>query len=61
MSQVKVQVQNPIDDLVNSSNSKSVKIRELLTKGFSRSQVAQMLNIRYQHVRNVEITPIKKK
>lgn len=61
MSKVQVQVQNPIDDIVNSSTlNTSQKIRELLTKEFSRSQIAKMLDIRYQHVRNVQITPIKK-
>lgn len=39
----------------------SSKIRALLAEGKSRSEVAKILGIRYQHVRNVEITPIKKK
>jgi hypothetical protein len=38
----------------------SAQIRFLLTQGYSRAQVAKALNKRYQHVRNVEITPIKK-
>ena len=38
----------------------SSMIRFLLADGYSRGQVAKILNIRYQHVRNVEITPIKK-
>lgn len=45
--------QNPINDLVESSATKSSKIRTLTAKGFSKSQVALMLDIRYQHVRNV--------
>lgn len=58
MSQVQI---NPINDVVTSGSlNTSQKIRELLTKGFTRSQVAKMLNIRYQHVRNVQIVPIKK-
>jgi hypothetical protein len=40
--------------------NKSVKIRKLLASGMNRSQVAKALNIRYQHVRNVELTPLKK-
>ncbi len=58
--QVPVVVTNPINDIVTSSAPKSQRIRELLAKGFTRSQVAVMLGIRYQHVRNVQITPIKK-
>jgi hypothetical protein len=41
--------------------SKSEKIRALIGKyGWSRSQVANVLGIRYQHVRNVIVTPLKK-
>ena len=38
----------------------SSKIRYLLSQNMTRAQVAKYLNIRYQHVRNVQITPIKK-
>ena len=38
----------------------SSKIRYLNGEGLSRSEIAKTLNIRYQHVRNVLITPIKK-
>ena len=38
----------------------SKAIRQLTDAGFSRGEVAKMLNKRYQHVRNVLITPIKK-
>jgi hypothetical protein len=38
----------------------SKAIRALTAKEFSRGEVAKMLNKRYQHVRNVLITPIKK-
>lgn len=55
------QVQVTNDEIVSSSTlNTSQKIRELLTRNFSRSQISKMLNIRYQHVRNVQITPIKK-
>ena len=37
----------------------SSKIRFLNEKGYTRYQISKMLNIRYQHVRNVLITPIK--
>lgn len=38
----------------------SAKIRHLLSLNYKRSDIAKMLNIRYQHVRNVELMPIKK-
>lgn len=52
---------NKIDQIVLDPNmSKSAKIRSLYDLSFSRSQISLMLEIRYQHVRNVLITPIKK-
>jgi hypothetical protein len=51
---------NPINDIVNHVGmSKSAKIRYLFRAGFTKSQIALMLNIRYQHVRNVLLTPLK--
>jgi DNA-binding NarL/FixJ family response regulator len=35
------------------------KIRYLLGEGMDRGDVARVLNIRYQWVRNVAITPLK--
>jgi len=35
------------------------KIRYLSAKGYSRSEIAKKLQIRYQWVRNVLITPIR--
>lgn len=40
--------------------TKSGAIRALIASGKSRGEVAKLLDIRYQHVRNVMITPIKK-
>jgi hypothetical protein len=62
MTQTKnVVTQNPIDSIVTNPNmSTSAKIRSLYDAGITRSQIAQMLDKRYQHVRNVLITPIKK-
>ena len=37
----------------------SGKIRFLNSKGLTRYQIAKILGIRYQHVRNVLITPVK--
>ncbi len=42
------------------NGKKSVTIRYLAAIGFSRSEVAKMLNIRYQHVRNTLMEPMKK-
>lgn len=47
--------------IVDSSATKSDKIRQLLGTGMKRGDVAKTLGIRYQHVRNVEITPLKRK
>ncbi len=40
--------------------TKSAAIRQLAVDGKTRVEIAKMLGIRYQHVRNVLITPIKK-
>ncbi len=44
---------------LNSLPTTSSKIRFLNKLGFSRSEISVELNKRYQHVRNVLITPIK--
>lgn len=40
--------------------TKSAKIRAMNAAGMSRMAIAKSLGIRYQHVRNVLITPVKK-
>lgn len=42
-------------------DTKSSRIRFLNSKGFTRSQIAGRLNIRYQHVRNVLVTQLTTK
>ncbi len=42
-----------MDDVVAGLATKADKIRALDRAGYSRSQIAAFLNIRYQHVRNV--------
>ena len=49
------------DTIVSGSATKSDKIRQLLAIGMKRGDVAKLLNIRYQHVRNVELMPLKRK
>lgn len=39
--------------------TKSAKIRYLTAKGWQRGAIAKELGVRYQHVRNVQITPVK--
>jgi hypothetical protein len=45
--------------LMNEFKTKSSVIRHLSGQGFSRSQIATFMNIRYQHVRNVLTQPLK--
>ena len=45
----------------NVHTTKSAKIRVLYSKGYSKADIARYLGIRYQHVRNVLLTPLKKK
>lgn len=39
--------------------TKSAKIRALAAEGLTRSQIADAMKVRYQHVRNVLIQPVK--
>lgn len=64
MSQVDQKVESinsEIESIVQDPNmSVSNKIRTLYSMGQKRSQIAKLLDKRYQHVRNVLITPLKK-
>lgn len=42
-----------VQTVLTSSVSKSQKIRTLFSQGHSKSAIASLLDIRYQHVRNV--------
>lgn len=53
--------QNEVASELTNLTTKSSQIRFLDQLGYTRYQVSQILNIRYQHVRNVLITPLKKK
>ena len=48
------------EGLIKHFQTKSAAIRFLNQSGLSRSEIASKLGIRYQHVRNVLITPLKK-
>ena len=45
---------------LNTLPTTSAKIRFLTSLDWPRGQIAKELGIRYQHVRNVQITPVKK-
>lgn len=49
-----------VQNIINAGHTKSAKIRALLALNLKRGEVAKLLGIRYQHVRNVELMPIKK-
>lgn len=60
-SPTQIQYVNRIDNIVeDTSISKSQRIRILYNEGFSKSQIALMLQIKYQFVRNVLLHPLKK-
>ena len=46
--------------IVSSSTTTSSKIRQLRALNVSRAEVAKLLQIRYQHVRNVELQILKR-
>lgn len=48
-----------MDSVCKDLSTKSAKIRALDAKGYSRADISRYLKIRYQHVRNVLITPVK--
>ena len=53
-------MKNP-EDIVTGLSTKSSKIRALAQEGYSRSEIAIFLNIRYQHVRNVLLVEEEKR
>ena len=51
-------VSNEVTSHLSTLPTTSSKIR-YLSKSYTRYQISKILNIRYQHVRNVLITPLK--
>jgi hypothetical protein len=50
-----------VDQLISMGHTTtSSQIRYLNSIGWKRGDIARLLNKRYQHVRNVLITPLKK-
>jgi hypothetical protein len=60
-SEVAVEPKTPTDiaSLIKGQPTTSAKIRALKAAGMSTGTIAKALNKRYQHVRNVLITPVK--
>lgn len=50
----------PAAELIELYKGKSGAIRWMTAQGYTRSQIAAHLDIRYQHVRNVQMQPLKK-
>lgn len=61
MSVQKKEVNLDLVKLMDEYKTKSALIRYLDKQGMTRGAIAKFMGIRYQHVRNVLITPIKKK
>jgi len=57
MSMAGTPTKRPMDEVVKGLPTKSAKIRALDQEGYSRSEIARYLGIRYQHVRNVLVAP----
>ena len=55
-----VVVEPTLEALMTEHKTKSGVIRHLSAQGWSNGKIAKFMNIRYQHVRNVLITPLKK-
>ncbi len=45
-------------DIIKGLETTSSKIRALNAKGYKRADIARFLGKRYQHVRNVLVTPL---
>jgi bifunctional DNA-binding transcriptional regulator/antitoxin component of YhaV-PrlF toxin-antitoxin module len=48
-------MRRPMADVAAGLKTKSDKIRALTAAGFTRTEIADFLGIRYQHVRNVQV------
>lgn len=60
MTKENVQIETNVDETLETLTTTAAKIRYLDSTGMSRGAIAKKLNIRYQWVRNVLITPLKK-
>lgn len=53
-------VEVTLEALMTEHKTKSGVIRYLNSQGWTNGKIAKFMDIRYQHVRNVLITPLKK-
>ena len=60
VAQLDTEKRRRMSGLVEGLPTKSAKIRALNAAGFSRSEIAEFLEIRYQHVRNVLVQGAQK-
>lgn len=61
MTKATNKVERDLESYMSEYKTKSALIRYLDSQGWTRGTIAKFMGIRYQHVRNVLITPIKKK
>jgi hypothetical protein len=59
VTQEQVEVVFDKGQFIKECGTKSAAIRKLSADGKTRGEIAKMLDIKYQHVRNVLITPVK--
>lgn len=55
-----IPIEVTVDEELSKLTTTSAKIRYLNGLGIKRTKIADLLNIRYQHVRNVLTNPPKK-
>jgi len=60
MSEAVVVTKRDVSVVIDGLTTTSSKIRALTSEGYSRSEISKSLGILYQHVRNVQLMPIKK-
>lgn len=59
-SKVAVVINHNYEELLTKLKSKSAVVRFLDAEKHSRASIAKFCGIRYQHVRNILVTPLKK-
>lgn len=57
----KLNQRRPMEEVITSLESKSAKMRALNEEGYSRSEIAKFLDVRYQFVRNVLVREEEKR
>lgn len=62
MAQVNIlaKLNTTTEELIAKYGNKSKAIRGLYAEGYEKGDISRALDIRYQHVRNVLLNPLKK-